>query len=489
MIIELDHIHKFFGNVHANDDISLKIYSGYIQGLVGENGAGKSTLMKILSGFIQPDQGEIIIDGTSVTIKSPADAIKQGIGMLHQDPLDFYSMRVIDNLIIGHGRDILPDRKKIKQQFIELGKQYDFTIDPDDYIDSLTVGERQQLEILRLLMLDVKILILDEPTTGISALQKEKLFETLRLLAEQGMIIIFVSHKLEEIESLCHQVAVLRGGKLVGETQQPFNIDDLVTLMFEKAITFRNQQKLVGEQVLLKITDLETEDQRLQIKGVNLEVHAGEVIGLAGMEGSGQRLFLRTCGGLIRPVGSSRISINDENLTRQAYSKFLKMGVAYVPADRMEEGLIPGLTLNEHFALAEKATGFLINHAEVQLITEERIKAFNIQGMPLNCVEELSGGNQQRALMALLRQQLNLLLVEHPARGLDIESTIWIWNTLKERCKQGAAIIFISSDLDQILRYSDRILVFFGGKVSAPILASETTVDQIGQLIGGKGFS
>ncbi|MFH1446497.1 MAG: ATP-binding cassette domain-containing protein, partial [Chloroflexota bacterium] len=453
------------------------------------NGAGKSTLMKILSGFVQPDQGEIIIDGTPVTIKSPADAIKQGIGMLHQDPLDFYSMRVIDNLIIGHGRDILPDRKKIKQRFIELGKQYGFTIDPDDYVDSLTVGERQQLEILRLLMLDVNILILDEPTTGISALQKEKLFETLRLLAEQGMIIIFVSHKLEEIENLCHQVAVLRGGKLVGETQQPFNIDDLVTLMFEKAITFGNQQKLVGEQVLLKITDLETEDQRLQIKGVNLEVHAGEVIGLAGMEGSGQRLFLRTCGGLIRPVGSSMISVNDENLTRQAYSKFLKMGVAYVPADRMEEGLIPGLTLNEHFALAEKATGFLINHAEVQLITEERIKAFNIQGMPLNCVEELSGGNQQRALMALLKQQLNLLLVEHPVRGLDIESTIWIWNTLKERCKQGAAIIFISSDLDQILRYSDRILVFFGGKVSAPILASETTVDQIGQLIGGKGFS
>ncbi|MBI3737452.1 MAG: ATP-binding cassette domain-containing protein, partial [Chloroflexi bacterium] len=212
MNVELRHIHKHFGKVHANNDIVLNVPSGTIQGILGENGAGKSTLMKVLSGFIQADSGEILLDGQPVIIHSPADAIQHGIGMLHQDPLDFPPMRLLDNFLLGHSGGLFPDRNTVARDFKRLAAQFDFSLDPDSYVDSLTVGERQQLEILRLLWLGARVLILDEPTTGISAIQKAKLFETLRKLAVQGMTVIFVSHKLEDVEVLCHSVAVFRAG-------------------------------------------------------------------------------------------------------------------------------------------------------------------------------------------------------------------------------------------------------------------------------------
>jgi ABC-type uncharacterized transport system ATPase subunit len=488
MNVELKNIHKWFGSVHANDGITMSIASGTIQGIVGENGAGKSTLMKVLSGYIQADEGEIILDGKPQTIRTPADSIRLGIGMLHQDPLDFPPMRIIDNFLIGHQGGIFPNRKAVKKAFSELAGAFGFAINPNDYVDSLTVGERQQLEILRLLWLGARVLILDEPTTGISAQQKEKLFDTLRKLAAQGKSVIFVSHKLEEIESLCQRAAVFRNGQLVGEAVQPYHTKDLVRLMFGKEISLGECRCEAVSDIALKISDLEIEDYRLHIKGVNLNICKGEVIGLAGMEGSGQRLFLRALGGLLRPVGASSLKVNGTDLTHRPYKEYLKAGIVYVPADRMEEALIPGLTLTEHFVLSEETEGFMIDRARALSLTEERIKDFNIRGAPVSRVEELSGGNQQRMLLALLRTPLNLLLVEHPTRGLDIESTIWIWGKLKDRCKTGSSIIFTSSDLEEILQYSDRILVFFGGKVSKPLDARSTSIEQLGQLIGGKGF-
>jgi ABC-type uncharacterized transport system ATPase subunit len=229
------------------------------------------------------------------------------------------------------------------------------------------------------------------------------------------------------------------------------------------------------------------EDYRLKIQNVTLEIQHGEVIGLAGMEGSGQRQFLRTLGGLMRPVGGKML-LENADLTGKPYRSFMEAGVCYVPAARLEEGLIPGLSLTDHFILAEEPESFFINRRKAQAVTEERIASFTIRGTPASQIEQLSGGNQQRALLALMRSALKLVLLEHPTRGLDIESTWWIWNKLKERCQQGTSIVFISSDLEEILRYSDRILVFFGGKVSQPIEAVETSVDQLGQLIGGKGF-
>ena len=488
MNVELKNIHKHFGKTYANKGINLSIPSGTIQGILGENGAGKSTLMKILSGFIQADSGgQIILDGKPVIIHSPADAIHVGVGMLHQDPLDFPPMRLLDNFMLGLPGGLFPNRKEATQDFNLLAKEFDFSFDPDSYVDSLTVGERQQLEIMRLLFLGARVLIFDEPTTGISASQKAKLFATLKKLPEQGMTIIFVSHKLEDVEILCNQVAVLRAGELVGEMKPPFNTTKLVEMMFGKAVTLGERQTAEVGETVLSLNNISLEDVRLKIKDVSLDLRAGEVIGLAGLEGSGQGMFIRACSGLVRPVGG-QVQLKGQDLTGKPYHTFKKAGVNFLPAARLEEGLVPGLSLTDHFVLAEQPKGIFIDRVAGEKLAEDRIKSFNIRGTPLSTVESLSGGNQQRAELALLQTPLSLILLEHPTRGLDIESVIYIWAKLKERCKQGAAIIFISSDLEEVLQYSDRVLVFFSGKVSEPIDAATTSVEQLGQLIGGKGW-
>jgi simple sugar transport system ATP-binding protein len=497
MKVELRSIHKYFGKNHANNDITLTIPSGTIQGILGENGAGKSTLMKILSGFIHADEGEILLDGKPVTISSPADAIRHGIGMLHQDPLDFPPMRILDNFMLGLPGGLFPNRKEAAQDFNLLKKEFGFSLDPESYVDSLTVGERQQLEIMRLLFLGARVFILDEPTTGISAAQKTKLFDTLKKLPEQAITTIFVSHKLEDVEILCDQVAVLRQGKLIGEIkrppntpagEKPFDTKKLVEMMFGKEISLGARQVTERHGCVLALNHVAIEDVRLKIQNVNLEVDGGEVIGLAGMEGSGQGPFLRACAGIVRPVGG-RVTVRGRDLTGKPYHAYKRNAVEFLPAARLEEGLVPGLSLTEHYVLAEKSKGVFINRERGVRTAQEKIESFNIKGTPGHTVESLSGGNQQRALLSLLRDPLSLILVEHPTRGLDIESVIYIWGKLKERCRKGTAILFISSDLEEILQYSDRVLVFYSGKVSQPLDASRTTVEQLGQLIGGKGWA
>lgn len=488
MRVELRHIDKHFGKVHANKDIVLDIPSGTIQGILGENGAGKSTLMKVLSGFIQADKGQILLDDKPVNIKSPADAIKFGIGMLHQDPLDFPPLKLVDNFILGRAGALFPDRKAVMKDIRDLAAQFGFALDPDAYVDTLTVGERQQLEILRLLWMGARVLILDEPTTGISANQKIKLFETLRTLSKQGKTIIFVSHKLEDVEVLCDRLAVLRAGALVGESPVPFDSKHLIALMFGKEVSLGARMAIPPGEAVLSVQNLALEDGRLQMSGIDLAVRAGEVIGIAGMEGSGQAAFIRGCCGMLRPV-AGKVTIKNAELTGSSYHVFRDHGVSLMPASRMEEGLVLGLSLTEHFLLAEPPSGALINEQHGRTMAEERIRNFNIKGTPKSTVESLSGGNQQRALLALLQDPLALLLLEHPTRGLDIESTIYIWSKLKDRCKQGTAILFVTSDLEELLQYSDRILVFFAGKVSPPLAAAKLTTERLGQLIGGMGWN
>ncbi|MFZ6031249.1 MAG: ABC transporter ATP-binding protein [Chloroflexota bacterium] len=488
MNVELRNIYKTFGTLHANNGISLDIPAGTIQGILGENGAGKSTLMKILSGFYQPTRGEILLDGQAVTIHSPADAIRHGVGMLHQDPLDFPAMQVSDNFLLGQGGGLLPNRKQAVAALQALQGRLGFSLSPAAYVDSLTVGERQQLEILRLLWLGARVLILDEPTTGISASQKEKLFAALKLLIQEGKTIVFVSHKLEDVEQLCDKIAVLRQGALVGEMAPPYVTAHLVTWMFDKVVTLGERLTCGQERPVLSVRDLALEDSRLYIESIKLDVCAGEVIGLAGMEGSGQALFLRACAGLVRPVAGA-LAIAGHDMTGKAYHRFRQRKVAYLPASRLEEGLAAGMTLTEHFVLAEESDRFLVDWKQGEALARQRIAEFNIRGQPYSTVEALSGGNQQRALLALLQTPLSLILLEHPTRGLDIESTIYLWGKLKERCaREGTAIIFISADLDELLQYSDRLLVFFSGKVSPPLDAATTSVAQLGQFIGGKGW-
>ena len=486
MKIELLNIHKHFGPVHANDGVTLTFDSGTINGLLGENGAGKSTLMKVLSGFIRADSGEVRLDGRPVHFASPAQALKAGVGMLHQDPLDFPPMQLLDNFLLGRGGGVWQQRGPALKAFKELGRQFGFDLDPEALVSDLTVGERQQLEILRLLWQGARALILDEPTTGISAPQKAKLFDTLRRLAEQGKTIIFVSHKLEDVEELCSHVAVMRRGRLTGQATPPYRLDDLVQMMFGQAITTGARPASTLGAPAIELRGVCLNDGRMECTDLSLTVQAGEVIGLAGLEGSGQQLFLPACGGVLKPV-SGTLCLNGVDYTRQSYRRWRAAGVGYMPADRMREGLIPGLSIAEHMVLARRGKQVTtVDWKGAQGLAEKRIGEFNIKGRSASKVEALSGGNQQRTQLALLPDNLRLLVLEHPTRGLDVESALYIWSRLLERRKDGAAIIFASADLDEIMQYSDRILVFFGGRVIETVRAAETSVDQLGYLIGGK---
>ncbi|MCL5734461.1 MAG: ATP-binding cassette domain-containing protein [Actinobacteria bacterium] len=484
MEVQLLDIRKHFGPIKANDGISLSVPAGTIQGILGENGAGKSTLMKILSGFQPADNGSILLDGREVAMKSPADALRLGVGMLHQDPLDFPAMRVADNLLIGAPGGIRLHRSQLRASLAEHARSVGLALDLKADVSSLTVSERQQVELMRLLWLGARVLILDEPTTGISAAQKAELFSTLRRLAERGKTVIFVSHKLEEIQELCTRVAVLKQGRLVGEATPPYSVRQLVNMIFEREVTPGARAACAPGGPILKLSSLAVERGRIRLEGLDLEVRETETIGLAGMEGSGQSLLLKACAGLLPPV-EGRVTMLGQELAGKPYHYFKRNGVAYVPAARLEEGLIAGLTLTDHFLLTQRKPGFFIDREKGRSIAQERIAEFNIRGTPSNTAESLSGGNQQRALLAIMKPEAKLMLLEHPTRGLDIESVIYVWRKLKERCNAGGAIIFSSSDLDELLRYSDRILVFFAGRVSTPLDADSTSVEELGRLIGG----
>ena len=487
MDIELRHIHKRFGPVHANNDINAVFSGGRIIGVLGENGAGKSTLMKILSGFQPADEGEIIIDGREVNYHGPLAAIAQGIGMLQQDPLDVGAFSVLENFTYGTEGAFMLNKGRITAHFHDVCTRLGFDLEPETPIDQLSVANRQQLEIVRLLAKGINTLILDEPTTGISAEQKDQLFDTLRSLArDDGMIVLLVSHKLEDVITLCDEVIVLRAGRLVGSAEMPVTKSDLVNMMFgqELVIEPRERTNFDDAPTVLSLENLSLSDERLDVTGLSLEVRAGEVIGFAGLDGSGQTLIMRACAGLQR-VNSGSVTVHDRRMNGMAYHRFLQCGVVYGAAGRLEEGLIAGLTLTEHMALAHEQ-GLVIDWNRARLQTERQIERFNVLGRPHNPIEALSGGNQQRVLMGLLPENATALVLEQPTRGLDVDSAQWIWDQLLEQRAQGTAIIFSSADLDELTLYSDRIVVCFAGDTYIVEDPSQVTVSDLGHFIGGE---
>lgn len=486
MKVTLSDIRKSFSAVKANDGISFTLEPGKVYGLLGENGAGKSTLMKILSGYQAQDSGWIRLDDEVVSFRSPAAALARGIGMIYQDPHDVPSMRVLDNYLLGRTRGVALNREEGKRELLATASRMGFSIDLKAHIDTLSLGERQQLELLRLLAMGAEVLILDEPTTGISAEQKEELFASIRrLTAEEGKTVILVSHKLSEVQELCQQVFVLRRGKLVGTTSIPCPLEELVGMMFKEIPTRKERESFVRPETMLEIQEVSIETDRVAANDLNLAVQAGEVFGLAGLEGSGQRLLLQACSGLIHPV-RGRILLQGEDISRRHYHQLLNSGVAYLTAGRLEEGLVAGLSLLEHVALADPHPGFVVDRDHFERVTRERIGTYQIVGEPQTMVDALSGGNQQRALFALLRSPLRLLLLEHPTRGLDVRSAEYIWQLLFERLRQGTSIVFLSADLDELVERSDRIAAFSGGRMSRVVYAAQTSTDELGHLIGGE---
>jgi len=487
MNIQLRGIHKHFGKVHANNDIHLKFEEGQIVGILGENGAGKSTLMKILSGFQSASSGDILVDGNLITYRGPLDMIAHGVGMLQQDPLDVGAFTVLENFMYGANYQTVLNRRQALQDLHKYTARFGFDLDPLRSISSLSIAQRQQLEIVRLLALGVKTLILDEPTTGISGEQKAILFNTLKYLAnEEGMIVLFVSHKLEDVVELCHRVAVLREGRVIGERAMPVTTHELVQMMFGDVLKpqTRAQLDLTKAPSVITMTDVTLTDKRLEMPNINLALRAGEVIGFAGLDGSGQSLVLRGLVGLER-IQDGHVHVNGRDLTNNPYKAHLQAGVTFCAAGRVEEGLVAGLSLTEHFALFAMSDPF-IDWSSAQTQMNHKIEHYKIRGKSHDLIEALSGGNQQRVLMALLPQQPIALVLENPTRGLDVDSARWIWQQLLTRRDTGAGIVFSSPDLDELVAYSDRIIVFYAGKMVEVPNVRQTNVEELGRMIGGQ---
>ncbi len=485
MALEIRDIHKHFGPVRANDGVSLTVEKGSLHGILGENGAGKSTLMKILSGFYGADSGEILLDGGAIQLESPAEAIESGIGMLHQDPLVCLPLTVLDNFALASPGPVRLDRNHMRDELKRVSSDLGFEFDPSRLAGSLTIGERQQLAITRLMWLGAKVLIFDEPTTGISATQRLQLFTTLRKLAEAGLIVLFVSHKLEEVEDLCDSVTVIRQGKVVFGAEMPVPEETLVEKMFGKVFVEQDHSSVPLADTMLQLSDTVLREGTTHIERLDLEVAAGEVIGLAGLEGSGQRALLRACAGLLEPEAGV-LSIDGKDLVRASYRDHLAAGVHYLPAGRLEEGLIQGISITEHLVLSSEDKSFFVDWKKAEKAAEAEIGDYSIKGRPDSHAEALSGGNQQRLLLAMIPDDVKLLLLEHPTRGLDVESAAYVWTRLLARRSSGTSIIFGSADLDELLRYSDRIIVFFGGEVFAIRGASDLDGEELGYLIGGR---
>jgi len=482
--LELAHIRKRFGQVQAVDDIDLVVEPGSIHGILGENGAGKSTLMKIACGFLSRDNGEIRVDGRPLKIGSTAEAVRAGIGMLHQDPLDIPRMSVLDNFLLGaaHG-----NRRQAAAALSARGSELGFALDPAERVSRLSVGERQQLEIVRLLWLGVRVLILDEPTTAISADQRTRLFSALRALAASGRAVLLVTHKLEEVQALCQRVTVLARGRVAGQLELPAPGDQLVRLMFGQPLEPPVRPAPPSGEIRVEIDSLELADVRLRLPPLSLSIRQGEIVGLAGLEGSGQQLLLRGLSGLLSPL-AGQLRLDGEELAGRSYARFLSAGIAFLPANRLEQGVIPGLSLTDHFSLTSPERPFWIPRARMEERTAERIRSFQIKGQGQTLAGELSGGNQQRLMLALLAPRLRLLLLEHPTRGLDLDSTQVIWRHLKERAQAGTAMVFASADLEELVLHSHRILVFFSGRLVGEVDPRGPEVQRLGEMIGGRGL-
>ena len=485
MWIEFQDIHKHYGPVRANNGISLTVAPGTIHGILGENGAGKSTLMKILAGYIRKTDGNILINGSPAAFATPAQASRLGIGMLYQDPLDFPQLAALDNFMLGQSRGFINRRFHFKDLFIQLCERLNFSLSPEAAVSSLTVGERQQLEIIRLLSLGCRVLILDEPTSGISGIQKEILFSALRKLTTEANSIILVSHKLEDVEALCDRVTVLRQGTVTGEMNTPLDTSTLLEMMFDAPPTPPVCRSASSNQELLALRNVSAMGGRTGLSQCDVVINRGEILGLAGLEGSGQGVFLKVLCGLQPPLSGS-VYLGGENVSRRGYHFFKHAGVAYMPASRLEEGLITAMNLTEHFALQQRARSFWVPWQEARQLAEKQINRFQIKATPETPVQSLSGGNQQRLLLSFLPENPQLLLLDNPTRGLDMESAQWVWQYLQAYCSQNTGIIFSSPELEEILMVAQRVLVFFNGRVVKDVKTDDIDIHALGRAVAGK---
>ena len=475
MKIEFQNISKQFGEIKANDNISFTIDSGTIHAIIGENGAGKSTLIKILSGQLLPDEGSIKVNNTSILLGSTSQATEQGIGILGQDPLDFSNFTVLESFIAGSQNNQVFLSKSKTEQTIELySKQFNWDINPDSLIKDLSIGERQQLELIRLLDKGTKVIILDEPTSGFSLEQKEKVFTTLRTLAERGYSIILVSHKIEEILEICSKATIMQNGKVLQTVPLPMEPNKLVTLMFGEQSYVQNSFHLYSE-TSQNITIEVIKNNQLKTME-NFHLNENLIVGIAGLQGSGADSFIQSF--------VTKTSYSTKILS-QANDYIDKNAITYVPADRLEKGLFPDMNIMQHVALVHNSNG-VINWQEIKVLAENLIEEYGIRGTPSSLAQNLSGGNQQRLMLSLIPKETQVLLLEQPTRGLDIQSATYIWSNLIEARLKKVITIFSSVDLDEIYNYANYIICFYNDNIVAHGTPNELPRETTMQKISGR---
>ncbi len=499
-VLEMRGITKRFpGGTLANDSIDLDLGEREIHALLGENGAGKTTLMNILYGLVTPDDGEIRIDGTPVTIHSPADAIARGIGMVHQHFMLVPVLTVAENVMLGQESSTVGgvlDMRTAERRIRELADRLGFTIDPHARVDQLSLGQQQRVEILKAIYRGARILVLDEPTAVLTPQETREIFGVLRRLREDGTSIIFISHKLDEVLEIADRVTVIRRGKVVGSRKPAeTNQDELAELMVGRAVSLRVDR---GEShpgaVVLEVAGLAaTDDRRHEVcRGVDLAVRGGEIVGIAGVGGNGQDELVECIVGLRKPVAGT-IRLDGRDITRLSVEARRDLGIAYVPADRQRFGLVLPYRLPDNFVLTRYAEvpyaaglgGFVRQERPIRSEAGRLAKEFDVRSSSLDvAASTLSGGNQQKVVVAReFRHDLKVLILDQPTRGLDVGSIEFIHKQVIERRDAGVAVLLVSAELDEVLDLSDRVLVMYRGRIVGSFAAAEAQREKVGLLM------
>ena len=499
MRLELRDITKQFPGVLANDRISIAADRGKVLGLLGENGAGKTTLMNILSGLYRPDSGEILIDGEPRVFHDPAEAISAGIGMVHQHFMLVPVFDVVESVALGSepvkGVVRTFDRATARKRVVELSTQYNLDVNPDAKIEDLPVGVRQRVEILKALYRKSDILVLDEPSAVLTPGETEELFGIIRGLAAGGTTVIFITHKLNEVLEVADTIAVLRRGRVAGTVlPHETNREELANLMVGRDVelTVARPQAHPGEVVLeLKDVFIRNDRDEMSVKGATLEVRAGEIVAVAGVQGNGQTELVEAITGL-RHLDSGHIKIGGALVDEAKPRKVADLGVAHIPEDRTRDGLVKSMTVAENYILDSYhrepySSGGRLDRDAIAREAAKGVQEFDIRTPSIETsVGSLSGGNQQKVIVAReFSRPVKLVVAAQPTRGLDVGSIEYIHRRIIEQRDAGAAILIVSTELDEVLALGDRVAVMFSGQIVGVLSSEQATKEAVGMLMGG----
>jgi ABC-type uncharacterized transport system ATPase subunit len=495
--MEMREITKRFPGVLANDRVDFDVHTGEVHALLGENGAGKSTLMKVLYGLYAPDEGEILLNGEKVEIHSPTDAINLGIGMIHQHFMLVESLTVVENVALGlpSSRGPLTDLDHVSKRIRELAGIYGLQVDPDAYVWQLSVGQKQRVEIMKALYRGAALLILDEPTAVLTPQEVEEFFATLRQMVQDGHAIIFISHKLHEVLAISNRVTVLRDGRRVDSCGiEGCTKADLARMMVGREVSMKPDKAAAQRGAArLELRNLHAESDRgtAALRGVDLKIHSGEIVGLAGVSGNGQRELAETITGL-RPLTQGQVLLESQDVTGQTPKVLIRKMLSYIPEERMKDGMIKDFSVAENMVLREHdqepyARSGMLNLRNIARNADELIGKFQVKTPSRETpVKSLSGGNIQKVILAReISRQPRVLIAAQPTRGLDIGATEYVHAQLLEQRQKGTAILLISEDLDEVMGLSDRIAVIYEGQIMGVVDAETATPEQLGLLMAG----